>query len=250
MFLDGTGCQSPVTPLFRRYGWCVPVLDFTNVFAASMVFGRGSGLSGAKQTVPRSEVHAEIQALRSAPRKTLLVLISDNGCFVSTDQRGRAHPEGRRLDLWHQYWVAVEYHSVVLKVKSHASEWSLCSGQQPLWTFVGNEFADSEWSTGNIAGVKSVARTLHRRVATVTLQVAEEYSNWFIQVSHVAVPRKRALLEECIKLSAHEIVALGACKFAARSICVSGCQSRAFRGKRKMRCASRCRLVCQPPTRL
>ena len=64
---------------------------------------------------------------------------------MSTALRGRAHPVKQCCDLQHQYWVAVECHSAAilfLKVKSHASEWSLWSGHQPLWMFAGSEFDD------------------------------------------------------------------------------------------------------------
>ena len=64
-------------PVLRRCGSGVAVLDFADVFAPSMVFGRGVCFFGARQTVPRSEVHTGIQALPFVPRKTLLVLISD-----------------------------------------------------------------------------------------------------------------------------------------------------------------------------
>ena len=55
-------------PVLRRCSWGVAVFDFTDVFAPSLVFGRGGGLPGATQTVPRSEVYVGIQALRFAPR--------------------------------------------------------------------------------------------------------------------------------------------------------------------------------------
>ena len=58
--------------------YCREELDFTDVFAPSLVFARGGGLPCAKQTVPRSEKNAGIQVLRYAPHKTPLVLISDN----------------------------------------------------------------------------------------------------------------------------------------------------------------------------
>ena len=45
-----------------------------------------TGLPVAKQIVPKSEVYAGIQALRFAPRKTPLILVSDNEYFVSTAQ--------------------------------------------------------------------------------------------------------------------------------------------------------------------
>ena len=48
---------------------------------------------------------------------------------------------------------------------------------------------------------------MQRRVATVSLHMAKQYPNKSIQVSHVAVLRKRAPLEECIRVSQHEIVA-------------------------------------------
>ena len=125
MFLDGTGASFSSGPALRRCGCGVGVLDFTDVFAPSLVFGRGGGLFVAEQIVPRSGVHAGIQVLRYALRKTPLVLISDNEYSVSTGQRGRANPVGRFSDLWHRYWVAVEYHAaaiLIMKVKSRAGE--------------------------------------------------------------------------------------------------------------------------------
>ena len=56
----------------------VAFLDFTDVFAPSLVFGRGGGLPRAKQTVSRSEVYIGIEALHFEPRKTLLILVSNS----------------------------------------------------------------------------------------------------------------------------------------------------------------------------
>ena len=72
MFLDGTGRRGPFSsnPVLRRCGWGVAARDFTDVFAPSMVFGRGCYLPGVEQNVPRSEIYAGFHALRFAPRKT------------------------------------------------------------------------------------------------------------------------------------------------------------------------------------
>ena len=157
MFLDGTGGPFSSDFVLRRCGWEVAVLDFTDVFAPSLVFGRGGGLLGAKQTVPRSEVHAGLYALRFA-RETPLFLVSENEYFVSTAEKGRANPVGPCSDLWHQYWVAVEYHAAaifVMKVKSRAS------------VHAGNEFADRLAAKGaeaqKIAAVRNLSRTGQRR---------------------------------------------------------------------------------------
>ena len=56
MFLDGRGALFPAIPCLG----VVAVLDFTDSFAPSMVFGRGGGLPGVKQTVPRSEIQIYI----------------------------------------------------------------------------------------------------------------------------------------------------------------------------------------------
>ena len=150
------------------------------------------------------------------------MLISDSEYFVPTAQSGKASLVEQCGDLWHQDWEAVEYHPAAIlihKVKSHVSEWLLWSGHQPIRMLAGIEFAhrltakgaeayqDSEWSVKKIVGVRILARTVQRQVATDTLHMAEQYPNKSIQVSHVAVHRKHAPLEECIRLSAHEIVA-------------------------------------------
>ena len=114
VFLDGTGGPFSSDPVLRRCCCGVAVLDFIDVFAPSSVFGRGGGLLGAKQTVPRSEMCAGIQALRYAPQRTPSVLISDNEYFVSTVSRGRASPVEQCGDLWHQCWEAVEQHSAAI----------------------------------------------------------------------------------------------------------------------------------------
>ena len=190
MVLDGTGGPFSSDIVLRRCGWGVTFLDFNDVFA---------------QTVPRSEVYAEIQALRFA-RKTPLILVSDNEYFVSTAQRGRTNPVEPCSDLWHQYWVAVEYHSaavLVMKVKSRGSEWSLWSGHQPLRMYAGTEIGDRLAANGaEASGQDGAEARRHCHPAH-----ADQYPNKSIQVSCVAVPRKRAPLEECIRLSAHEIVA-------------------------------------------
>ena len=100
VFLGGTGGPFSSDPVLGRCGWCVAVLDFSDVFALSLAFGRGGGLYGAEQTAPRSEKNAGIQALRYAPQ-TPLVPTSDNEYFVSTAQRGRAHFAGQGCDVWH-----------------------------------------------------------------------------------------------------------------------------------------------------
>ena len=113
--------------------------------------------------------------------------------------------------------VSLDHHSaaiLILEVKSHVSEWSLWSGHQCVWMFADNECADrlaakaaeahlhSEWTIKKIAGVRRLARTVQRRVATVTLHMAEQYPNTSILLSHVAIPRERVPLEEsgCLRM--------------------------------------------------
>ena len=161
----------------------------------------------------------------------------------------------RCCDLWHQCWVAVEYHSSMSRAVQpsgrcgHGISHSGCLRGASLST---------DWQQ-KVAGFRSLARTAQRRVATVTLHTSEQYPNESVLVSHVAVPRKRASLGEVsasgcprtrlwLGAGVDPLSAPSACRFAARSVCVSGCQRRAYRGKRKISCSSRCRLVCQPPT--
>ena len=96
--------------------------------------------------------------------------------------------------------------SIPLSPSLSPSEWSLWPGHQPIWMAAGNEFADrlavkgaeahqhSESTVEEIAGIKSLGRTVQMRVATVTLHMAEQYPNMSILVSH---PRKRVPPEEC-----------------------------------------------------
>ena len=53
MFFAGTGALFSSDPVLRRCGCGVAVLDFTDVFAPSVVFGREGGLPGAKQNCPQ-----------------------------------------------------------------------------------------------------------------------------------------------------------------------------------------------------
>ena len=53
MFLDGTGGPFSSDPVLRRCGWGVAVLDFADVFAPSLVFGRGGGLPGRQTHCPQ-----------------------------------------------------------------------------------------------------------------------------------------------------------------------------------------------------
>ena len=202
MFLDGTDGPFLSNPVLQRCGWGVTV-SISPMCSHHLWFSVEDAVSRAANKPspdPRSTPGYRRSALRHAES------------FVSTAQRGRAAI----------YWVAVEYHSatiLVMKVKGRACEWSLWSRHQPFWMCVGNEFADrlaakgaearphSEWTVKKIQGVGSLARTVQRHVATLTLHMAEQYPNKSVQVSHVAVLRKRAPLEECIRLSAHEIVA-------------------------------------------
>ena len=78
--------------------------------------------------------------------------------------------------------------------RSHASEWSLLSGHQPLWIFAGNEFADrlaakgaearqhSEWTVMKIAGTQEFKPGRCRGALPL------------LPCTYVAVPRKRAPL--------------------------------------------------------
>ena len=69
--LDGTEGPFSSDPVLLRCRWGAAIQDFTDVFAPSVVS------PAPTQTVPRSEIYAGIQALRLAPRKTHLVLVSD-----------------------------------------------------------------------------------------------------------------------------------------------------------------------------
>ena len=53
--------RAALSPVLRRCGWGVAILDFTDVFAPSLVFARGGGLPGAKQNCP------QIRGLRRDP---------------------------------------------------------------------------------------------------------------------------------------------------------------------------------------
>ena len=98
MFLDGTGGPFSSDPVLRRCGWCVAVLDFSDVFAPSLVFGRGGGLPGAKQTVPRSKVHAGIHGSASRHARPPLIWVSEmSKYFVSTDPEREGAPRGAVL---------------------------------------------------------------------------------------------------------------------------------------------------------
>ena len=73
------------------------------------------------------------------------VLFSDSEYFVSSAQRGRANPVGPCSDLWHQYWVAVEYHAAAILVKKAKATRAngLCGPGTILSGRVrGNEIAD------------------------------------------------------------------------------------------------------------
>ena len=83
---------------------------------------------------------------------------------------------------------------------------------------------------------------VQRRVGTATLQMAEQYPNKAIQVSYVVVPRNRAPLEECTRLSAHEIVAwrvdctksLQVCGKKKTVACLAGNRVRAVASERRV----------------
>ena len=158
-----------------RCGWRVVVLDFGGVFAPSLVFGRGGGLLGAKQSVPRSEVDCGIQALHFAPRKTPL----------STAQKGGRTPWSNAAICGLQW------------SKSHFSKWSLWSGYQPLWIFAGTELADR--LAAKRAGAHHHAGWTVKKIsafATVTLHMAEQYPT-----SPLRCPTWQSRpLEECIRL--------------------------------------------------
>ena len=166
------------------------------VRAISAVRPRGVSLAPSRRS-PDSRFTPGSRRIRFTPRRTPLNLVSHNEYFVSTPQTGRANPVGPCSDLWHQYLVAVEHHSaatLVMRAKSHASEWSLWSGTSPLDACfhpvcrqTGSQRSRSA-PAFRVDRVGSSARTAQRRVATVTLHMAEQYSNKSVQVSHVQSP--------------------------------------------------------------
>ena len=93
---------------------------------------------------------------------------------------------GQCGDLWHPYCDAVEHDSAAILILEVTFVNGLWSGHQPIWMFPGNEFADrlaaegaeehqySECTVKKIVGVRSSARTVQRRVATVNLHMAEQ----------------------------------------------------------------------------
>ena len=181
MFLDGTGGPVSTDPELRRRGWCVAVLDFTDVFCAVL------GLRRRRRSPWRQAHCPQTRGLRwdsGTPLRTgqdPLVLVSDNEHFVSTVQRVRANRVGQCGDRWHQYWVAVEYHAAaipVLKVKSHASEWPLWPGHLMFADRLAAKGAEahqpSEWTQGNCRS-QEFSHDAQRCVATLTLHIAEQY---------------------------------------------------------------------------
>ena len=112
MFLDGTG-----EPFFKSS----PSGCSSFHRRVRPVNGRGGVLPGVKQTVPKSEIYAGIQALRHAPRKNPLVLISDLSISCPRPRKGGRIEWVSDVQFGNQYWDAVENHSAaipILKVKS------------------------------------------------------------------------------------------------------------------------------------
>ena len=112
------------------------------------------------------------------------------------------------VQFGNQYWDAVDPVAIpILKVKSQRvvaigtslpTDWR---PKRPKRTSTLSELSRK------IPEVRILARPVQSRVATVTLDMAEQYPNKSFWVSHVAVPRKHLGLEECIELSAHVLVA-------------------------------------------
>ena len=96
MFLHGTGGPFSSDPVFRRCGWEVAVLDFTDVFASSMVFGRVVRLVSQKMSPGRIFLLASKRTFL-LHEETFMVLIFDYEYFVSTARKGRAHHAGQLL---------------------------------------------------------------------------------------------------------------------------------------------------------
>ena len=120
------------------------------------------------------------------------------------------------------------------------SESSACS-----YTLPNRSAEGMSWCLNRGLAATLLGFSCGRRVAIVTLHVAEQCSNKSFQMSHAAVPRKRTPLEECIRIGS--VKCTKSLQAFGKSSCVSGCQPCAYRGKRKTRSSSRCRPLNQPP---
>ena len=215
-----------------------------------MVFGRGGGLFGAEQTVPTSEVYAGIQALRVAPRKTPPWLY--NKYFVSTARRGRT-PWGN---------AAICGTSIGCLSSTTLRRSVSSSRAPPASGHCGQGVSHSGCVRGTSLLVAPALR-MDRQENCACEEFGQDgtegrchgypaHGRAVLQV-HTGVPCSGPPVsvhhwKECIR-HAHEILAgrrglvplksPSACRFAARSSCVAGCQRRAHRGKRKMCSSSR-----------
>ena len=135
----------------------------------SPMCSRHSFFSWQRRWSPRRQADGpQVRGLRRDPGTPFRAAQDPPKYFVSRAQRGRSNPVVPCRDLWHQYRVAVEYHSAalrVIKVKSHASEWSLwfwasaplgvCGKRSRRQT--AGQRSHSGWTVEKISGVRSLA---------------------------------------------------------------------------------------------
>ena len=216
-YSDGSGGSESSDPLLRRCGW-----SFVGLVDGHMVLGKGGGLVGPKQTVPRAELYALLQIAKSRPAGTACHVGVDFKYLVDGVRSSRAsHAAGENGDLWDEYFSLVDSNNLsvqLFKVKSHLGYADIVLGKISTTDFLGNEGADAFAKRGaelwavpdelksEISSIRGKAWRVGMRMATVVAETVAAYKASPFKIEATSRPRRtlKVMLNE-LRMLGHRI---------------------------------------------
>ena len=186
-YSDGSGGAHSKDPMLRRCGW-----GFVGMDHYAPVVGKGGGLPGFKQTVPRAELYAVIALLRLRPPGSFTRIGVDCKYIVTGCLRSPALVASKdNADLWEEYFLLISNKSLEVQIfkifRSHCGLEDIASGRISVQDFLGNTCADAFARRGADAwaypwDLEQIVRSLRGstwriglRIATVTLMAVKTY---------------------------------------------------------------------------
>ena len=219
-YSDGSGGVHSRDPLLRRCGW-----GFIGMDHLTPLVGKGGGLPGYMQTVPRAELYAVIALLRLRPQGSFTRIGVDCKYIVTGSLRSPALVATRdNADLWEEYFSLINAKNLEVRIfkiyKSHCGIGDITSGRISLQDFLGNTFADAFARRGAAAWafpwdmeqtvqfLRGRAWKIGLRIASVSLTTAKAYKG-LVDAKPVSRPKPKCTEQDLLtQLSeiGHEMV--------------------------------------------
>ena len=178
---DGSGGEQGQDARLARVGWGLVLLSRSSANLLGLSFGSVPG----GQTVPRAELYALVELVRST--EGFVEVLIDSSYAVEGYAKGPVHHQSANQDLWDNLWRSLEGRREGVLVTKVAAHFAKLDSQPPLHT-IANTLADVAANRGaklaalppeEVRAVKEVddmAWAIQSRIVCISLSVVTNFS--------------------------------------------------------------------------